>query len=656
MLKRILSAVGVVVAGFVVVVAVVYWQLRHVEGTLHQNSRVDVPLYKAAVAVTERTADLEKVVSTSFLSLNHAELDERRRATREGIEQLNAGVKRLNSKEFASVHNAVIAAGLSAPTLPGNTNPPGVIPGGKAGVGGLISSLTTNLSELGTIAERTVALAGEQLALRQNLETSKEELSKVYRKAFSLAKVDEKAFTTLSRAVITTLYSSSTRDLNFIGRSKFKEGQEALSKATLTPEQKELLDGVAAQFNKTFESAIAASAAKADWALFADRVSIIKAQTARLRSFAETQFEEGQSNLTTNTRRTVTASLWLSLITITVGTLISFFIAKSITRRIGAVAERLRMGAQEVSQASLQMEATSSALSEGASSQAASLEQTSASLTEMAAMTKQNSTNAQSAKELSVGTRAAAETGSREIKEMEVAMSAMRESSNSIGKIVKSIDEIAFQTNILALNAAVEAARAGEAGQGFAVVADEVRNLAQRSALAARETADKIEDTIEKSERGVQLSAKVAQSLQAIVTKALQVDQLIGEIAIASREQSDGVGQITSAVSQVDKVTQQAAASAEEGAAAAIELRTQAATLCESIEDLSRLVGNNSTQSSTEHPTPSGSPAARMPHLIRAVNAAACSELLIPEARAAKKAIPRSERPTEAQPQACKDF
>ena len=174
--------------------------------------------------------------------------------------------------------------------------------------------------------------------------------------------------------------------------------------------------------------------------------------------------------------------------------------------------------------------------------------------------------------------------------EMTGAMDAIKVSSNDIAKIIKTIDEIAFQTNILALNAAVEAARAGEAGMGFAVVADEVRSLAQRCAQAAKETAAKIEDAVQKSARGAEISAKVAKSLEEIVGKARQVDELAGEVAAASQEQSQGIEQVNTAVSQMDKVTQSNAANAEESASAAEELNAQADSLKDAVSDLMQLV------------------------------------------------------------------
>ena len=177
---------------------------------------------------------------------------------------------------------------------------------------------------------------------------------------------------------------------------------------------------------------------------------------------------------------------------------------------------------------------------------------------------------------------------------MTAAMEAIKVSSGDIAKIIKTIDEIAFQTNILALNAAVEAARAGEAGMGFAVVADEVRSLAQRAAQAAKETAAKIEGAITNTEQGVEDSAKVAERLREIVTKIRQVDELVADVAAASREQTQGIDQVNTAVTQMDSVTQSNAASAEESASAAEELNAQAESLKDAVAQLVAMVGGGS--------------------------------------------------------------
>lgn len=280
-------------------------------------------------------------------------------------------------------------------------------------------------------------------------------------------------------------------------------------------------------------------------------------------------------------------------------------VAKSIPKPFQMLADQLANMATQTDHASTQVASSSQLLAEGASQQAASLEETSASLEEMSSMTKRNAEHAQRAKDLANQTRGAAEAGAADMQAMSNAMDDIKKASDNIAVIIRTIDEIAFQTNILALNAAVEAARAGEAGMGFAVVADEVRNLAQRSAQAARETGDKIADAIRKSQLGVDLSSKVAGSLTEIVQKARQVDDLIAEIASASREQSTGITEVNGAMTQMDKVTQSNAANAEESAAASEELRAQAASLKESVGQLQILVGGTAAEGSAPRKVPS---------------------------------------------------
>jgi len=281
------------------------------------------------------------------------------------------------------------------------------------------------------------------------------------------------------------------------------------------------------------------------------------------------------------------------------GSLVGIGVAFSIIRGTGkilnGVASTLEDGSNQVASAARQVSSASQSLAEGASEQAASLEETSSSLEEMSSMTKRNTCNADKVNELARQTRVAADTGASDMQAMAAAMSEIKTSGDDIAKIIKTIDEIAFQTNILALNAAVEAARAGEAGMGFAVVADEVRNLAQRAAQSAKETSSKIENSVTKTAQGVQLTEKVAKSLQEIVTKARQVDELAAEVASASKEQTLGIEQVNIAVSQMDKVTQSNAASAEESASAAEELNAQAESLKAAVGDLLKMVNGQDT-------------------------------------------------------------
>ncbi len=285
------------------------------------------------------------------------------------------------------------------------------------------------------------------------------------------------------------------------------------------------------------------------------------------------------------------------------GLLVAWLISTRIRRTLSEVAASLGAGSNEVAAAATQVTSASQTLASGASEQAASLEETSASLEEISSMTKRNAESAASATTLANQTRTAAETGAGDVQAMNSAMDAIKASSDNIAKIIKTIDEIAFQTNILALNAAVEAARAGEAGAGFAVVADEVRALAQRSAQAARETAERIEDSIAKSETGVTISAKVACSLGEIVAKAREVDTLIAGIAAASKEQSQGISEVLKAVTVMDKLTQGNAASAEESAAAAEELNAQAHVMDQAVVELTDLVGGLERVAARPDPT-----------------------------------------------------
>jgi len=329
-----------------------------------------------------------------------------------------------------------------------------------------------------------------------------------------------------------------------------------------------------------------------------------------LRDLSSQQADAGTKSIESSTGSAKLAVLILNSGAIVLGIGVALLIGRGISNILRRLVRELDAGAEHTRSASAQVSAASQSLAEGASEQAASLEETSSSLEELSSMTQRNAENAQKANELSKEARNAADRGATDMEAMSNAMGAIKASSDDIAKIIKTIDEIAFQTNILALNAAVEAARAGEAGMGFAVVAEEVRNLAHRSAQAAKETAAKIEGAIVRTDQGVAISTKVAQALSDIVSHARLVDQLAAEVASASREQTQGIQQINLAVSEMDKVTQANAANSEESAAAAEELNAQADAMKRSVSRLLMLVdGGRDSAVGQESTPPVGKPA-----------------------------------------------
>lgn len=299
------------------------------------------------------------------------------------------------------------------------------------------------------------------------------------------------------------------------------------------------------------------------------------------------------------------SSLIYTAIALFAAALFVYAIMRSINLPLTRIIGSLNISAAQVTSASGQLATSSQQLAGGAAEQASSLEETSSSLEEMSSMIRQNAENAAQARGLTEKARQAATDGEVVMNEMNKAMLEIERASVDVSAIIRTIDEIAFQTNLLALNAAVEAARAGEAGRGFAVVADEVRNLAQRSTGAARESATRIEASVGKSKHGVETAGKVTTALHEISSNIKKATELVSEIAAASQEQSQGIAQINAAVQQMDKVVQSNAANSEQSASAAEELSAQARSVQEAVEELAQHVGSMSDPQAQLAPPPS---------------------------------------------------
>ncbi|MFH1021697.1 MAG: methyl-accepting chemotaxis protein, partial [Pseudomonadota bacterium] len=308
---------------------------------------------------------------------------------------------------------------------------------------------------------------------------------------------------------------------------------------------------------------------------------------------------------------------------------------------VGRIIAGLEDCAAQVTSASGLLSGSAHQLAEGASEEAASLEETSASLEEVSTMARRNADNAAECNSLMREVNTVMGKANQSMAAQTTAMGEISKASEQTSKIIKTIDEIAFQTNLLALNAAVEAARAGEAGAGFAVVADEVRNLAMRAAEAARNTADLIEGTVKKVKEGEDLLVQTNEDFCEVAEVAAKVGSLVDEIASASHEQTQGLDQVNSVMAEIDRVTQQTAASSEEAASASEELSAQAEYMKKYVDELDHLVSG--VGKSGSGPGKAG-PA---PKLVRTASRKSAPALTAPVAAktAAKKSAVQAKKP-----------
>jgi len=378
-------------------------------------------------------------------------------------------------------------------------------------------------------------------------------------------------------------------------RSAFEKSNQDVTKAlndmeaqSLAGEDRAAVDGVRgslAQWREQFQqfadlcsSGHAEEASQGALKQMTPAINALQKAAADLGSRSRERQQKGNQAIEASMNRTGALNWLILLVTLATGGLTWLVVAR-IIQKLKEVAQSFVAGAQEVRSAAEQVASSSQALAQQSAEQAASLEQTSSSTQQISSMAQRNSENSQATSTI------AGQSGQRfgdlsgALDGMVAGMDEIGESSQKISKIIKVIDEIAFQTNILALNAAVEAARAGESGMGFAVVADEVRNLAQRSAQAARDTAGLIEESIARSSNGKLKVDQVAESIRAIGAEAAKAKELADEVKLGSQEQLRGIDEIGKAIAHMEQATQATAANAEQSAAASEQLKAQSETL-----------------------------------------------------------------------------
>ena len=286
-------------------------------------------------------------------------------------------------------------------------------------------------------------------------------------------------------------------------------------------------------------------------------------------------------------------ALTLFLLAVVLAGVTTLVMERQVSVPLREVALRLADGANHVSSTAQLVWSSGASIAEGASLQAASLEETSASSEVISTMAKRSTLDCRSTAQLVDISQQKVKRANDSLGELVIAMDEIRSSSGKVSKIIKIIDEIAFKTNILALNASVEAARAGQAGMGFAVVAEEVRNLAQKCAQAARDSASIVDESIGRSNDGKVKLDDVAEAIQAVTDDAAKIKELVDQIQITSAEQTSGITQIANSIAQMERVTQTSAGTAQESSAAAEELKAQSNLLQEIVCNLSEIVAGS---------------------------------------------------------------
>jgi methyl-accepting chemotaxis protein len=576
MLRRLLSLAALIVAGFVGAGVVVGVRLRTVSASLGDQQQVGLPFYRRASLASSEADRVEKGVASAFLARTATEQEEAEQASLAALDDFRNSVAALNDPEFRPLHPRLVANSDDD----GTTRVVGDVLEGLGSRIGDFSSLTTNV--LGQA--RQIGSASTRLA------SGREELSRVYRKhQTNLFAADAKAAGLISRGVLTVMHSTSVRDLNFVGRTRFQEGAEALAKSSAAGVAP-ALDELRKAFEPVLADSMAAGASRADHVQFVKHASAMRSEVDRLREFSDADFSGSQAISIEMLRLALRDSLWMSVAVALVGVGVAYLFGRRITRTLKEVVERIHRGADGLGYTADRIRQGSEDTAEGTGKQAASLEETGATVTELAAQLRQNAEATRKAEHLTSETRSAATAGAGELKELAVALDEIRSSGNEVAKIIRTIDEIAFQTNILALNAAVEAARAGEAGLGFAVVAEEVRNLAQRSAAAARETSRSIAGSLERGDRGQAIGKQVRSRIDLILTRIAEVDDVVRSISAASQQQSAGLATIDSAVNRIQGVTATNAAHAKDAADVAVQLSSETESLRRSTVELSRWV------------------------------------------------------------------
>ena len=478
--------------------------------------------------------------------------------------------------------------------------------------------LQDNLSKLIAKADDAMVKIDENSrkisgSFRQKMKISimAQEYNKLTEQAEALDAADQLSFWALkhfqAQAGLIIRLDMKVLDNYFAAQTKMDEIRERVERALATPEEKgwykdmiQAYENYDTLFQEQVMPAVEREMEKRMAKLNTQSGGAINQVTQQVNDLVKSlnnQAQKAAQNYQGSAELAQNALIIVSLSAVALGLALGLYLSFSIARPINHVAAALNGNAQQVAISADEVSSSSQDMAQNASRQAATLEETSASLEEMASMTQQNAEHAAEANSLMIQTKDIVGRTNLSMQDLKQAMEDITSASNETAKIIQTIDEVAFQTNLLALNAAVEAARAGDAGTGFAVVADEVRNLANRAAEASQDTQNLIEQNISNILKGSQLVVSTYEGFASLESSADQVEKLLVEIAAATQEQAQGIGQLNRATTDMDSFTQQGAANAEESAASSEELSSQAQAMKIMVNNLTRILegGSNKT-------------------------------------------------------------
>lgn len=590
MLKKIFSVFLLAIVGLGVVVGVVLHELDKLETITSRTLETDQGFYEISSQISQQIYELQSTISAAFITNDAAEIAIHQESSNKIFEDIEMTLRRLDAPYFQILGDELIQLSPELQAWIWGEDNQEYTKG--ISIKALLTILSNKLYELKEQKENLFQLAKTSILNQNAHEEESRDLSKVFRKTLDLSEKDKKTYNNLSRAVMAVLYSSSTSELNSIGRAKFTDSYEEFMKQKDLPSKDvEQLKALEEQFSKTFDFAIANSVSSFAYNFFITEINQLKTAYNTFGDFSLKNLNTGIEHLRVTREWTQKIIILIAGITIFFSALAGFLTAKHISKQVAQQVRQIQNGSAILFESVERMNQASEQMTSAYQRQIDASGKTNSSLEEIREMTKNNASFSKKAKDETNTMKDYQSNASKSAESLVGSMDQLQKANETVFQIVKTIDEIAFQTNILALNAAVEAARAGSSGAGFAVVADEVRNLASQCAKAAEESSVHITSSMECSKDSLACAKLVQTNLEDILKKSNILDTIIADVANASAEQAQGVQYIGNSMIDTDRIIHENKGISDENANTARKLNDVSLQLNESIATLSKVVG-----------------------------------------------------------------